>query len=137
MRLSTRARYGLTAMIALAKHYHTQTPIALRLIAKKEGLPLPYLEQLVNKLRRQGLVKSVRGAQGGFLLSVDPAHTTAADVVKALEGSLAPVFCLDPQVRQKKQCDRIRKCSTRNLWRKLEEKIDEVLSNTTLSDLCQ
>src|SRR5699024_11022769 len=93
MRLSTRGRYGLKAMYQLAMHYG-EGPIHLKQIADKENLSENYLEQLVSQLRREGLLNSVRGAQGGYMLAMPPKDITVGNILRILEGNLAPADCI-------------------------------------------
>ncbi len=135
MKFSTRARYGLRAMLELAMNYHTCKPLPLFLIAQRQGVSEGYLEQMMTYLRKGGLVRSVRGAQGGYLLARAPAGITAGEIVRSLEGPLGPTDCVnedDPE-----QCERGGQCVTQGLWEKVRESVAEVLDNTTLEDLCK
>lgn len=91
MKISTKGRYGLTIMIALAKGHPSKNPISLKVIAQEYHLSEHYLEQLIAPLRNVGLVRSVRGAKGGYLLAEEPKNITAADIIKPLEGPIRPV----------------------------------------------
>ena len=93
MKLSTRGRYGIHAMYDLAR-YHQSEPQSIKAIAERQNIPEAYLEQLIAVLRRSGLVTSVRGAQGGYLLARPPGEITVGQVLRALEGDLALVDCL-------------------------------------------
>jgi len=135
LKFSTRARYGLRAMLALAQNYTPNEPVPLVRIAEREGISEGYLEQLVTSLRKGGLVRSVRGAQGGYLLAREPARITAGEVVRCLEGPLSPTGCVnedDPE-----SCERAGVCATRVMWERIRESVAEVLDNTTLEDLCK
>jgi Rrf2 family protein len=94
MKLSTKGRYGLRAMIDMAQH-NDQNPVAAHLIAERQGISERYLEQLMVPLKRAGLVKSLRGSQGGYLLGKSPGDITAGEVIRVLEGPLAPVECVN------------------------------------------
>lgn len=133
MRLSTRARYGLRLMVDLAV-YDDRGPITASSIAKRQQISQSYADQLLFRLRRAGLVKSVRGPGGGFLLARKPDQTTALDVVIALQESVSPVFCVD-QNQTKARCERVDSCATRKLWGRLKESIEDILRDTTLADL--
>ncbi|MFC7372752.1 cysteine metabolism transcriptional regulator CymR [Fictibacillus iocasae] len=123
MKISTKGRYGLTIMIALAKK-SGEGPIALKSIAKEHSLSEHYLEQLIAPLRNAGLVKSIRGAYGGYILAREAADITAGDIIRVLEGPISPVEVLDDEEPAK-----------RNLWIKIRDAVKDVLDNTTLEDL--
>jgi len=134
MKFSSRARYGLRVMIALAQGYR-RGPISLAEIAGSEGISLSYLEQLIAVLRRAGLVEGTRGARGGYQLTADPASITAGQVVRALEGSLAPVQCVS-EGAEPGYCRRQAFCPTKPLWERVRDSIAQVLDTTTLAGLC-
>ncbi|MGM7683023.1 cysteine metabolism transcriptional regulator CymR [Cytobacillus sp. Hm23] len=123
MKISTKGRYGLTIMIELAKKYG-DGPISLKSIAKTHDLSEHYLEQLVAPLRNARLVKSIRGAYGGYVLADDPAKITAGDIIRVLEGPISPVEVLDDEEPAKRQ-----------LWIRIRDAVKDVLDNTTLEDL--
>jgi Rrf2 family cysteine metabolism transcriptional repressor len=123
MKISTKGRYGLTIMIELAKQYG-EGPISLKSIAKTHDLSEHYLEQLIAPLRNAGLVKSIRGAYGGYLLAHEPVDITAGDIIRVLEGPISPVEVLDDEEPAK-----------RELWIRIRDAVKEVLDNTTLDDL--
>src|SRR5579863_7899263 len=119
MMFSTKAEYGVRVMVDLARR-GGQTPVALGEIAEHEGLPLAYLEHLVARLRRAGLIESRRGAHGGYLLAREPAQITMAEVVEALEGAIAPIECIssspDGTLRCSREADPEYICTTKLLW---------------------
>lgn len=132
MKFSTRSRYGLRAMVDLAEYYRPGTPIPLSRVAERQGLSEGYLEQLITSLRKGGLVRSVRGAQGGYMLARDPARITAGEIIRCLEGPLGPTGCVsedDPEV-----CSRSKICATRGMWEQIREAVAGVLDRTTLED---
>ncbi len=133
MKISTRGRYGLRAMVDLAVYEHSGvTP--LREIAERQNISEQYLEQLFASLRKSGIVKSVRGAHGGYLLNHAPEEITVKDILVALEGPIAPVDCvLSKDAR--KECDSSDGCVTYNLWVKVKNNIDELLDSVKLSEL--
>jgi len=135
LKFSTRARYGLRAMLELALSYNPSEPTPLFQIAERQGISEGYLEQMMTVLRKGGLVRSVRGAQGGYLLSRVPAKITTGEIIRCLEGPLGPTGCVseeDPEI-----CDRSDFCVTRTLWEKVRNSIADVLDGTTLEDLCK
>jgi Rrf2 family protein len=134
MKFSSRARYGLRAMIALAQGYR-KGPMSLAEISRSEEISLSYLEQLMAVLRKANLVEGIRGAHGGYQLTTDPASITAGQVVRALEGPLAPAECVSEGV-EAGYCRRETVCPSRPLWQQVRDSIAQVLDTTTLADLC-
>jgi Rrf2 family transcriptional regulator, cysteine metabolism repressor len=135
LRVSTRGEYGVRLMVDLARHYG-EGPRSLTEISQAEGLALKlqYLEQLVKSLRECGLVDSTRGAHGGYRLSRPPERIRMGDVVRALEGQIAPMICAtegDMEII----CDRLEGCCTSYLWRRLRDAITMTLDSITLADL--
>lgn len=130
MKLSTRGRYGIHAMFDLALHAQ-KTPQPIKAIAERENVPEAYLEQLIGVLRKEGLVKSVRGAQGGYMLNRPAGEITVGNVLRALEGDLSLVSCLgDDDV-----CAKSGGCPTRAVWQKLRDGINQVVDGITLQDM--
>jgi Rrf2 family cysteine metabolism transcriptional repressor len=134
MKLSTKGRYGVSAMFDLALH-HGQGPISLKSVAQRQGISEHYLEQLMGTLRKAGYVKSVRGAQGGYTLTKSPAEITVGDIIRIMEGPTAPVDCLLADAKDNKYCVRAGHCVTRGVWAKVRDSIDAVLDSITLADL--
>ena len=132
MILSTKGRYGLKAMFELGLH-HGSGPVPLKVIAEKQRIPENYLEQLIAILRKAGLVRSVRGAQGGYMLMKQPENISVADVLLTLEGPMAPSECvLDSE---NSSCDNAEKCVTRTVWEKILISIHDVIDTMTLQDM--
>ncbi|MDW7678475.1 MAG: Rrf2 family transcriptional regulator [Bacillota bacterium] len=132
MILSTKGRYGLKAMYELGLHYG-KGPIPLKVIAERQRIPENYLEQLIAILRKAGLVKSVRGAQGGYLMLRPPDEVTVGQVILALEGPLAAAECVgDPH---SPKCRLSESCVTRGVWEKISESINTVIDNITLQHM--
>jgi Rrf2 family cysteine metabolism transcriptional repressor len=138
MMFSTKAECGVRVMVDLARRGGVQ-PVALAEIAEAEGLPLAYLEHLVARLRRAGLVESRRGAHGGYLLAREPAQITMAEVVEALEGRIAPIECIssspDGTIRCARESDPGHICTTKVLWTRVRAAIVQTLQETTLAEL--
>ena len=109
-------------------------PVSLAQIAKEENISLAYLEQLMGILRKKGLVVSTRGARGGYRLAKNPKCITVGEVVRALEGPIAPVDCVS-EVDAKCRCDRQVGCPTKVVWERLRDSIADTLDSTTLADL--
>lgn len=133
MRVTTWAEYGLIVSLHLARRMG-QGPAAARDMAEKERLPADYVEQILLRLRRAGLVSSVRGARGGYLLAREPEDITVKDVLDASERGTFEVNCVRHQVSAER-CSPHSSCSIRPVWRLLHQKIDEVLGSIALSDL--
>jgi len=132
MKISTRGRYGLRALIDLALNQEDKA-IPLREISEREKISEQYLEQLFASLRKAGVVSSVRGAHGGYLLNRDPAEITAGDVIRILEGPIRPVNCIADDFN----CEQEEECVTHELWGILSEQIEGVLDSYTLADLME
>jgi len=131
MKVSTRAEYGLRALIDLAQHYG-QGPVQSREIATRQGLPEPYLNQLMTSLRHGGLIRSKRGPTGGHTLSRPPETINLRDAFLVLEGSTAPWWCVE---LTEPDCKFAPGCGLRPLWQALNVATDQVLARLTLADL--
>jgi Rrf2 family protein len=130
MKISTKIRYGARAMLELASHYG-EGPIELKEIAKRENISLKYLEQVINPLRAAGLVKSIRGAKGGYSLAKPPSEICLYDVVETLDGPLNLLECL----RDSKVCQKVPSCVTRDIWQEVSEAISKIFYSVTLEDM--
>ena len=138
MMFSTKAEYGVRVMVELARRAGDD-PIPLAEIATHDGLPLAYLEHLVARLRKAGLVDSRRGSRGGYLLARSPMEITMAEIVEALEGSIAPIECISQSSDGTIVCSRESNpghaCPTKLLWTRVRFAIVRTLQETTLADL--
>lgn len=131
MKVSTKGRYALRLMIDLAEHDHGSF-IPLKEISARQGISIKYLEQIVNQLSRAELLRSVRGAQGGYRLA-KPAHDyTAGEILRVTEGGLAPIACLE---KDAPVCPRNDSCSTLPFWNGFADAINNYVDNITLEDL--
>jgi Rrf2 family transcriptional regulator, cysteine metabolism repressor len=133
MRVSSKAHYGLRMMTEFARGYG-QGPLSIAEVAKTEHLPVAYLEQLAAQLRRGGLVQSTRGVHGGYSLARPPQEISVLDVVRIVEGEVAPVECVSDDYVSG-SCMREGACASRGLWQRLKTLIDDFLAHTTLADL--
>jgi len=133
MRLSTMGRYALRAMIDLAC-YGAEGPVPRYEIAARQEVSEQYLAQLFLKLKHAGLVESVRGPGGGYLLARDADAITAGEVLRAVEETLAPVYCVGDD--EDATCSRVDGCPTHWLWKRLGETIRQTLDSVSLSELC-
>ena len=130
MKLSTRGRYGIHAMYDLAKHYG-DGPQSIKLIAERQGIPEAYLEQLIAILRKEKLVISNRGAQGGYRLVREPRDMTVGEVLRALEGGLNLVDCL----LEEDSCGKTCACPSRVVWMKIRDGLNSIVDGITLQDM--
>ncbi len=130
MKLSTRTRYGTRALLELALR-EAKGPVFLKDIAKNQEISLSYLEHLVAPLISGGIIRSTKGPHGGVTLARKPEDINMKEITQLLEGSLAPVECVD----RAEVCDRSGICITREIWAKMKKAMDGVLEATTLKDL--
>jgi len=130
MKLSTRTRYGTRALLELALH-GSKGPVFLKDIAKEQQISLAYLEHLVTPLIAGGIIRSVKGPKGGISLARKPEDIKLSEITRLLEGSLAPVECVEhPDI-----CERSKICVTREIWEEMKAAMDGVLESVTLQDL--
>jgi Rrf2 family protein len=130
MKLSTRSRYGVRLMLELALHFE-KGPLQLNIISESMEISEKYLGQIVIQLKNTGLINSVRGSQGGYLLARAPEKINLKEIVESLEGTICLVDC----VEDKSACQRTNYCATMEVWEEITNKIKEILQNITLSDL--
>jgi Rrf2 family protein len=130
---STKGEYGVRLMVQLGRRYGTG-PASLAEIAQDEDLPRAYLEQLVTSLRDAGLVASTRGARGGYELTAHPSQVRMSDVLRALEGPIAPMICASDS-DEHASCDRSARCTVNVLWIRVRDAITGTLDSITLADL--
>ncbi len=130
LKLSTKGRYATRIMVYLAIQGGPE-PARKRMIAEAEGIPADYVEQILLRLRTAGLVRSHRGAKGGFSLSRDPRNITVAQILEATEGPLALAPCQD------EECERVSACVTRGLWQKASDALEDVFGQITVADLAE
>ena len=131
MKISTKGRYALRLMLDIALN-DAKTPVRIKDIAERQQISDKYLEQIVSSLNKAGFVKSLRGPQGGYRLTKKPEEYTVGMILRLIEGSLAPVACLDDDINN---CTRADRCPTLILWEQLYDAISEVVDNITLADL--
>lgn len=131
LKLSTKGQYGVRAMFELAKNYD-KGPLSIKEIARRQGVSVSYLEQLLNKLRKSKLIKSRKGPGGGYVINKKPSEISVGMILNSLEGPVAIAQCLDPKA---KGCKRVEGCVARLLWKSLGEKIEYFLDTINLNDL--
>ena len=135
MKISTKGRYALRVMLDLAVNNNGEY-VKVKDISHRQGIPVKYLEQIISILSKAGYVKSVRGAQGGYMLAKDPSSYTVGMILRSTEGSLAPVACLDTPDGVP-ECERYDDCDTIYVWQMLKKAIDEVVDGITLADMVE
>ena len=133
MRVSTRGRYALRLMLDIAINSASR-PVSIKDIAKRQDISDKYLEQIISILNSAGFVRSIRGAQGGYVLTRRPDEYTVGMILRLTEGSLAPVPCAE---EGHAACDKADNCATAELWSRLNRAISGVVDNVTLADLVQ
>ena len=134
MKLSTKGRYGLRAIIDLARYSETE-PVSISSIAARQEISERYLEQLVALMKKAGLVKSIRGASGGYVLARPAAEISVGDVLRALEGSLEPVKC--PAFSHEEECMAAGGCVTKYVWQKINDSINQTVEEIHLDELVE
>ena len=132
MRISTKGRYALRLMLDIAMNDAEGKPVRVKDIAKRQEVSGKYLEQIVSVLTKAGYLRSIRGPQGGYLLTKRPDEYTVGMILRLTEGSLSPVDCLEEGAPV---CNRVDSCTTILLWRKLDDAIRGVVDHVTLQDL--
>lgn len=134
MKLSTKGKYGVRAVFEIALHYG-KGPMTIKEIAERQGISFSYLEQILHRLCKAGVIESVRGPAGGYLLERRPAELTIGDVVRVLEGPIALSHCLEPG--ESVDCHQTDDCVARMVWAKVGAKIEEALDSISFEDLLQ
>jgi Rrf2 family protein len=132
MKLSTKGKYGVRALFEIARNFG-KGPLAIKEIAERQKISLSYLEQILHKLGKAGIIESVRGPHGGYELARRPAELTIGDVVRALEGPIALSHCLEPG--ESGTCYQADDCVARLVWSRVGEKIEEALDSITFDQL--
>jgi len=132
MRLSTKSRYGTRAVLDIALHAQ-KGPVNLSDISERQEISRKYLGQIISQLLTAGILESIRGPQGGYVLGRKPKEIRLGDIIRTLDGSLAPVRCVDkPDL-----CNRTAKCVTREVWTKAKESMESLFDQTTVADLME
>ena len=131
MKISTKGRYAVRLLLDIAAH-GKEEPVRLKDVAERQGVSMKYLEQIVSVLVRGGFVRSIRGPQGGYRMQKEPKDCTVGMVLRQVEGSLAPVSCLEGD---KNNCERREECVTLRVWEELDEAINRVVDKYTIQDL--
>ena len=138
MRLSVRGEYALRALIVLGLDYlEDDSVVRIQEVSRRQNIPKRFLEQILNDLRSARIVESKRGVAGGYRLRVPPDRITLAEVIRHVEGPLAPVSCVSERYYEKCSCPDEAKCGIRSVMKEVREAIVKILENVTLADLCQ
>ena len=136
MKLSTKGKYGLRALIDLAQ-YSEDSPVSITSIARRQDISERYLEQLVALLKKAGLVKSIRGASGGYVLEKKPSEISVGDILRALEGSLEPVKCAAFDTTTGEGCMASDGCVTKYVWQKINDSINQTVDSIMINTLVE
>lgn len=134
MKITTKGRYGLRALIDLAQYSEIE-PVSISNIAARQGISERYLEQLMTLLKKAGLIKSIRGAGGGYVLAKDMEAISVGDVLRALEGSLEPVECA--AFSEEDSCQAAGGCVTKYVWQKINESINQTVNEISIKQLVE
>ena len=135
MKLSTKGRYGLRAVLDLAIHGE-EDAVSLSAIAARQNISVSYLEQLIAKLRKAGIVKSMRGAKGGYVLAKLPSEISVGEILRCLEGDLNPVDCAEI-IGGKSTCGASDICVTKYVWKRISDSINSAVDGLMLSELVE
>ena len=136
LKLTTKGRYGLRAVIDLAM-YAKNEPVSLSDVAERQNISISYLEQLIAKLKKAGIVQSTRGAQGGYALAKAPEEISVGEILRALEGSLSPVDCSAVDGEGETECSASNFCVTKYVWKRINDSINDTVNNMFLSELLE
>jgi Rrf2 family cysteine metabolism transcriptional repressor len=134
MKLSTKGEYAARAVLELSLNYG-QRPVKIREIAERQDIPRKYLETILLTLQRAGVVRSKRGARGGYYLARPPETITVGEVIRAMDGPLAPISCVS--VTAHEFCPREAACGLKLVWREARDAVANILDNTAFTDVCQ
>ena len=135
MRLSTKSRYGVRALFDIAYHAE-EAPAQIKTISRRQGITPRYLEQIFQKLKRAGIVKSIRGPRGGYYLARKPEEIAVGDVIRAMEETIGPVFCARPAKGRSRKCRHESKCVAQVIWREAGQRLGDYLDSVSLAQMC-
>ena len=138
MKLSVRGEYALRALLVLGRDYlEDDSVVRIQAISEKQNIPKRFLEQILNDLKSAGIVESRRGVAGGYRLRVPPERVTLAEVIRYIEGPLAPVSCVSARYYERCSCPDEEKCGIRSVMKEVRDAIVKILENVTLAQLCE
>ncbi|MFR6290960.1 MAG: RrF2 family transcriptional regulator [Peptococcaceae bacterium] len=134
MKISTKGRYALRLMLDLAQYSNEQEYVSIKKVSKRQDISEKYLEQIVAQLSRAGYVRSTRGAQGGYCLTMEPDQYTVGMVLRLIEGNLSSVSCLEDNPNK---CRRCNNCVTLEVWQQINDAVNDIIDHVTLQDLLE
>ncbi len=134
MKLSTKGEYAARAIMDIASHYG-EGPVKIREIAERQEIPLKYLESILLALKLAGVLRSRRGARGGYYLARPPEEITVGEVIRAMDGPLAPIGCVSVSAHE--FCSREGICGLKTVWQEVRDAIADILDNTSFAEVCQ
>ena len=134
MRFSVKSEYAITALLDMATHTD-KWPVHVRAIASRQAIPVRFLEQVMASLKKAGIVESIRGAQGGYVLSRDPHAINVAQIVEAIEGPITPMDCTAEAAEYR--CLQMKGCVVKEVWEDVKRAIIDVLNKATIEDMCR
>jgi Rrf2 family protein len=134
MKISTKGDYATRALQDLALHYD-KGPVPIEAIAQRQALPARYLEQLLLTLKRAGFLASKRGVNGGYYLAKPPREITLGQIIRAVDGPIAPIYCVTEAPRE--QCSQETLCALRDVWGEVQQAVSTIVDHTTLADICE
>ena len=138
MKLSVRGEYALRALIVLGLDYlEDDSVVRIQEISKRQNIPKRFLEQILNDLKSAGILESRRGVSGGYRLKLQPDRITLAQVIRHIEGPLAPVSCVSERFYEKCSCPDENKCAIRSVMKEVREATVRILERVTVADLCE
>ncbi len=135
MRLSTKSRYRVRALFDMA-YYSEGLPTQIKEISRRQGITPRYLEQIFQKLKRAGIVKSIRGPKGGYFLSRKPEEIVVSEIIRAMDESIEPVFCAR-ESKGRKKCRRESRCAAQAVWKEAGRRLVEYFNSVSLASMCQ
>lgn len=134
MKISTKGRYALRLMLDLAQYSNEQEYVSIKKVSKRQDISEKYLEQIVAQLSRAGYVRSTRGAQGGYCLTMEPDQYTVGMILRLIEGNLSSVSCLEDNPNK---CRRCNNCVTLEVWQQINDAVNDIIDHVTLQDLLE
>lgn len=135
LKISTKSQYGLRAMVYLGSVFEEKRVHSLKEISEKENISFDYLEKIISGLEKEGLLESKKGARGGYTLARHPAKIKVGEIIRAIEGTLAPVRCVAKEKKERLPCPRKKVCKSFAVWQKIQDVLNSTLDSITLADL--
>lgn len=136
MKLTVRGEYALRALLVLGLRYQEGMVVRIQTISDEQNIPKKFLEQILNDMRSAGIVQSKRGMEGGYRLAQAPENISLAQVVRLVDGALAPVSCVSENFYEKCSCPDEERCAIRSIMKEVRESVVRILEKVTVADLC-